>query len=615
MSIRAKYKTVLLFFIAISFTTKAQSNKEIDSIKQLIATVDNDSLKQQWYNQLRRMTHYSDIDESMNYTRKFLELSQKRNDSLSIAFGQFYLGNGYFEKSNYNESLENYLKAADYFEKTKDSIRLASVLNGIGGAYEKNGNDSISLKYYLQSFEISEGLKDNRRSALALNNIANIYKNRGNVEQSIKHLEEAVIKLTDKDIQYLNPIRVNLANSYNDNGETRRAETIYNEILSNINKDQDAFTYIVAINGLGKIALEREEYTKAVSLLEESYKTATEKKYFEQRYDVMRNLIDAYNYSNNHKQALDLFYEYHIIKDSIFTSEKDKNLSEAIQKYEAEKKDLIISQQQSNTEKQARIKNLFLLGAILFAALSLMIYIFFRKRLKYQKAIADKNKQLQLQKIIELEQNQKLVAMNSMVNGQEAERKRIAKDLHDGLGGLLSTVKAHFEGLKNTKPEEKTSIYTKTGELIDHACIEVRRISHNMMPHALSLSGLESAITDLGESLSEEGINTTIEITEIPVPIDEGKTVMIYRLVQELMANIRKHAKAKNVLLQLLNYEDTLILTIEDDGKGFDLEVAKHGDGLGLKSIYSRVEFLNGTIEIDSESQRGTTVIIEIPIP
>src|SRR5690606_6954089 len=173
MSTRALQNFSLFFFIVGSFSINAQVNKEIDSIKQLIATADNDSLKQQWYNQLRRITHYSDIDQSIEYTRKFLELSQKRNDSLSIAFAQFYLGNGYFEKSNYNESLENYFKAGNYFEKTKDSIRLASVLNGIGGAYEKSGNDSISLKYYLQSYEISEGLKDNRRSALALNNIAN----------------------------------------------------------------------------------------------------------------------------------------------------------------------------------------------------------------------------------------------------------------------------------------------------------------------------------------------------------------------------------------------------------------------------------------------------------
>ena len=222
---------------------------------------------------------------------------------------------------------------------------------------------------------------------------------------------------------------------------------------------------------------------------------------------------------------------------------------------------------------------------------------------------------LQKQKIAELEQEKKVLALNSMISGQETERARIAKDLHDGLGGLLSTVKAHFSFLTKDKIDKDDAIFEKTNELIDEACVEVRRISHNMMPHALSISGLEDALVDLGESLNQDGIKTVIEVSKIPFKLDDTKTVMIYRLVQELIVNIRKHASAKNVLLQMLVRKKFITLTIEDDGKGFDTEQILKVKGLGIKNIFSRVQFLDGTIDYHSEINKGSSVTIQIPIP
>ena len=195
-----------------------------------------------------------------------------------------------------------------------------------------------------------------------------------------------------------------------------------------------------------------------------------------------------------------------------------------------------------------------------------------------------------------------------MIEGQEAERLRIAKDLHDSLGGLLSTVKAHFTTIqKEIEQLEKLNITEKTNSLIDEACIEVRRISHNMMPHALSISGLKGAIEDIATNLREEDFQVTLEIDELP-EMENTREVMIYRLIQEIISNIRKHANAKSVLIQLLSHEDGLNLLMEDDGKGFDYDAAIAKGGLGLKSINSRVQFLDGNIEWDSHVERGTSV-------
>jgi signal transduction histidine kinase len=326
-------------------------------------------------------------------------------------------------------------------------------------------------------------------------------------------------------------------------------------------------------------------------------------------------LIDAYYENNETLKGMNLFYSYSEAKDSIFNSEKEKNLTEALQKYEAEKKDKALLAQALTIEKNAQQKNRILFGLISVAVFAVLLFLFFRKRLQYQKTIATQNESLQKQKITELQQKNKLLALSSMIEGQEAERLRIAKDLHDSLGGLLSTIKAHFTTIqKEIIQLTKFGLTDKTNLLIDEACIEVRRISHNMMPHALSISGLKGALEDIAQSLKAEGYELTLEINKLPPNIENTKEVMIYRLVQEIISNIRKHANASTILLQVLGFKNEINLIVEDNGDGFDYEKAVIKDGLGLKSINSRVDFLDGTIEWDTKPGNGTSISINIPL-
>ena len=203
--------------------------------------------------------------------------------------------------------------------------------------------------------------------------------------------------------------------------------------------------------------------------------------------------------------------------------------------------------------------------------------------------------------------------MSSMIEGQEAERLRIAKDLHDSLGGLLSTVKAHFGSIqKECDQLDQVPIVQKTNGLIDEACIEVRRISHNMMPHALTISGLEGAIQDMVDNLNDQKYDATFEANNLP-KMETTREVMVYRLVQEIISNIRKHAKASSIFIQIFGHKQEINLIIEDDGVGFDYQKAQLAGGLGLKSINSRVAFLDGNIEWDTQPKRGTNINITIP--
>jgi two-component system NarL family sensor kinase len=317
--------------------------------------------------------------------------------------------------------------------------------------------------------------------------------------------------------------------------------------------------------------------------------------------------------ATNFEEAFTYLREETKLRDSIKSERMQKNIAELEVKFDTEQKERQIAQQDLQLEKEARQKNLIFTGLIALGVLLIMSFFFFRNKLKYQRTIAAQTEAIQKQEIKELQQENKLLALNSMIEGQEAERLRIAKDLHDSLGGLLSTVKAHFTTIQKEIEElEKLNITEKTNSLIDEACIEVRRISHNMMPHALSLSGLKGAVEDIVANLKEEGYKVTLELGDLP-EMETTREVMVYRLLQEIISNIRKHAESKSVLIQLLAHNGELNLLIEDNGKGFDYNSALEKGGLGLKSINSRVQFLDGQIDWDTQEGQGTSVSIKIP--
>jgi len=594
----------------------SQENSEIDSLLKIIHNSKNDSLIMDTYNKLRRATSFLNNENSLKFTKKFLEYAKKNKYSLETAMAQYYMGNAHVAQSEYPKALQYYLKSAAYFEKVQDSVRLSSVINGIGAAYEKNGNDSLSLKYFYKAFHLSKTMGDKRRSALALNNLANIYKRRGDAKKALFFQNKAVAYLNPNDIPYYALAQVNLANILMDNNQSKKAQNIFEIILNTTDLSQDAYTFINAKKGLGFIAFEEQNYAKASIMMEEAYNVATQNEFFELRYEIMGELINAYSQTGQDKKGLEMSIEYLKIRDSIFSNERDKNLSNAIQKYEVAKKDKEIVEQKLQLEEQTKVRNWLILGSIFIVFFALLIYFFLIKRITYQKLIRHQSKALQKQKIAEIEQHTKVISLNSMIEGQEAERSRIAKDLHDGLGGLLSTVKAYFTSfpvdLTNTKDSK---IYHKMNAMIDEACGEVRRISHNMMPHSLSLLGLEETIIGLGESLRQNNIQTKIEVGSIPFELEDTKKIMIYRLIQELVSNIRKHANAENVLIQLLVHNDIMNITIEDDGYGFDQKNLPKKDGLGVNSVISRVNYLNGKIEYDCQINKGCSVNIQIPMP
>ena len=213
---------------------------------------------------------------------------------------------------------------------------------------------------------------------------------------------------------------------------------------------------------------------------------------------------------------------------------------------------------------------------------------------------------------------QELKSISAMLEGQETERKRIASDLHDRLGSMLSTVKLYFgliEEQIDMQEEKNKEQYNKANFLLDEACEEVRKISHNLVSGELASFGLVSALTQMKSTIEDSGL---IKINFFSFGMDarlgSAVEIALYTVVQELVNNILKHSKATEVTIQLNKVDNNLNIVVEDNGVGFDVVSARSKDGMGLKNQEIRIDKLNGSISIDSAKGKGTTTIIDIPV-
>ena len=208
--------------------------------------------------------------------------------------------------------------------------------------------------------------------------------------------------------------------------------------------------------------------------------------------------------------------------------------------------------------------------------------------------------------------------INAILQGQEEERKRIARDLHDGLGQILAGVNMHVVALKkylDTLPDKGKNIYNTIANLTHQAVNETRLISHNLSPNSLQKFGVIKAIGELVHNLNQLDNTLKLEVIENikDKRFDEKIEVTIYRLLQEIISNTLKHAQAEKLIIHIEKEKGAINLITKDDGKGM-VKQNEQNNGLGLTSIKTRVEYLQGHLEIDTELNKGVQYHISIPI-
>ncbi|MGF6846140.1 two-component system NarL family sensor kinase [Chitinophaga sp. W3I9] len=377
----------------------------------------------------------------------------------------------------------------------------------------------------------------------------------------------------------------------------------------------------VAEKGIALARQLHQPYPEQRLLLQKFY-ALYNKKDLQQARSVALDLYSKQPFMNNSANRLLLFYglvvtnedlknipeafqwlkRYSYLSDSVAQSNLETKINALEIKFRnAEHQRKITELNASNDKANFALKRTILLSwslglvSILLFMILLLAYFFYKNR----KRTAIQQEQIKVS--------------HAMLLGQEEERKRVARDLHDSLGGLLASTKINLSkiaGAVNTsnRPELEGIIAQ-----MDTSVTELRRIAHNMMPEMLLRLGLEAALKDLCDSFSSEKTTIRFLCFGIQTNIPQGEQLIIYRIAQELLTNAVKHAAAKSILLQCNQRDNKFFITVEDDGTGFNEDMLHENKGMGFISIKTRVAYLNGTIDIVSRgNQPGTSINIEV---
>ena len=239
--------------------------------------------------------------------------------------------------------------------------------------------------------------------------------------------------------------------------------------------------------------------------------------------------------------------------------------------------------------------------------------------LRLEKQIAQKETIRQLQEnsiLLQKLNNEQKRVFQAVLQGEENERKRLAFELHDGIGQLLSVVKLNISSLEqwiDKKNKQVVELVESIIVLVDDSCREVRNISHNLMPNTVIQFGLVAALEEFSRKINRaKQVKVHYQNFEFNIQLDPQTETTLYRIIQEIVNNAIKHSEATDIYIQLIKDENELIILIEDNGKGFDKKILESDKGLGIRNIISRIEYINGKVEIDSIIGKGTSYHISI---
>jgi signal transduction histidine kinase len=399
------------------------------------------------------------------------------------------------------------------------------------------------------------------------------------------------------------------------NGNLEEALKKHSFVLE-FSKDKPYLNYLAfrSFIRISEIYYKKEEYQKGLQAMKEA-------RFFIDKSNTLKDSVYITKYTSKHYEALgDYKKAYTLLNKSVedqYTLDYKNNciqnssLEIELQTADTEKQ-LLLSEQQ---EKQNRDIAIGLGGGIL--AVTLIGFLLFVNTKRKQR-IAEQQRMLEVQKTETLLKDQELNTIDAMLLGQEKERQRLANDLHDSVGATLAAAKLQFHHLSQNRDKKDGSmeeLFQKTGQLLDHAYSEVRNMAHVKNNGVIAKNGLLPAIQKLAKSASNvHGLSIEVEDYGLDKRLDNALEIAIFRIVQELVTNIMKHAQATKASIAINQYEDTFNLIVEDNGRGFDARHLPQKEGMGLASIEKRVEHLEGSMEVDSTLGKGTHILIDIPL-
>ncbi len=564
---------------------------------------------------------HGEFDSAQHYLNQSLKIRKKINDYTGLISSYGNLGILSYYKGEYENAINNYLKAIKYADSTGAIRYKAYNLNNIGLIYANLKSYEQAIDYLQKSLEVKKDIGDVKGVAAGYNNIGSIYNMLEKYDEAklfLNKSKETYDKIglkheTSSILRNLATIEMNLDNF-------NKAEAYIMESIS-IDKansnESDLFRNYLLLSNITESAgkfLESIRYNDtAFSLMNKDLHSDLE--------TVYENYFRLYQSIGSYKKALEYHIKYTSISDSISTQKLKETIAELETKYETAEKERQIDNlekekliQQEKIERAKLTRNSLFVGIGLSVIVAFLIYLINRNRIRTTRLIAAKNLELKEQKISELEKNQQIENMQSMIRGQEEERQRIARELHDEIQNQLVVVKTRLEKLKGGNVNNED--IEEAGKQVDIANEKTRRISHGMVPMVLQRFGLPGAIEQLlsDAKAAQAQLKINKQIIGLDERLDPVVELNLYRISQEIINNMLKHADAKETTLILSKTDHRINLSFEDDGKGFDASDPAFEEGMGMQNIRSRLAILNGSWQIESKANKGTHIEINIPI-
>lgn len=643
----AKYLLALLTCFFSSFFSYSQDT----TLQRLLAAKDDT-------NKVKRLAEYApevltaDPQKFVELANQIIAISKRLNYNNGIAHGLTYLG--YYDNThgNYRGALKTYAEAADYYAKSNNVKGVSKCYGEIANAYDDMNFADSSIHFRMKAIKLLEGGPPTRNLAFHYYNLAAVFSNRlGTREKALEYYRKAEsIARQAKDtfilVQALKGVSRKLAEDgklaeaqpkvietlelskrLNDNstfqdvyenyawflffsGHYKAAVAAGRQSLhyAKLSEDPTAITMSAVV--LGKALNKTGDYQEQRSVLQEALQKGKGTIKFEMLKDLYEGLAEANYQLKNYKEAHDFRLLNALYLDSAKNEKSNKAIAELEARFQTAQKERTISEKQLLiTQKDLQLQRsrqyiyYSLSGLVVVVLLLSLLYLNYRNKKQAYK------RQLQA-----IQQEKEIQLLQALMQGEEKERSRIAKDLHDGVAGMLAAVKMHITSFPSAEALlQKEEGFRQGVHLLNEATQEVRKTSHNLMPEVLQQHGLDAALRRYCANISNSqvlqiqydswgGIDRFVDSFELSV----------YRIVQELLNNILKHSRATEALVQLSQQEEVLSISIEDNGVGFQKE--GQGEGMGLRSLQSRIRAMNGKMDLQTAEQSGVSAYLEFDI-
>lgn len=551
-------------------------------------------------------------DASILHLQEAIPHLHKSGSIASIAVPYINIGNAYFYKGNYSDALQNYYRALNTmqeYERPVSSNDSTQAYLNIAFIWDKIGGLSQATAALKKVETIAYLYKDTFLLVQFYGNAAKIYTH-DSTQLALQYLRKAVVVAKEKKLngELMGSLN-SIASAYNFLHQPDSALLYLGEVKSILNHYPGAYNYhrFHYQNQLGHALLLKKGYKEAERILVPLYQEIKMDEQSDILMSLEKNMVELYEATGKDRQALHHAQNYANMVQELYEQRNSKVTALWLQLLAEENNKALVTKELHITQQQRTIqqKNFWILGItiglILLAAAMIAFIRTYRQKQKIQQAT-----------IVQLQQEQEISQLKAQISGEEQERNRIAIELHDNVGGLLTTATYSLQTLDRQHPSEYG--LQKIDALIKEVSHEIRNTSHRLMPDVLLRQDLSDAAIQYCAFVERNtGLHIDIQIQGTFEHVPQEIQLSYFRILQELLQNTLKHARAKKILVQLHASRSIISLTVEDDGIGFNKQ-ADQSMGKGFKNIENRLKIWNGHINYESSPNAGTSVYVEVSL-